>query len=67
MKEVKRGCDDAITGVKQEKGGTEGWTERKKKKEKKRVFFLAGVSLRTAVFFFGEGSHTPAHPSIKTL
>lgn len=39
MKEVKRGCDDAITGVKQEKGGTEGWTEKKKEEGKKTCFF----------------------------
>lgn len=60
---MKTWCDDAITGVKQERGGTQSKTEKKKK-------ISSGSFSRLSITynhrgFFGEGSHTPAHPPIK--
>ena len=59
---MKTWCDDAITGVKQERGGTE---EDRGKKKSQVVPFLAKVSLTTTGVFLERDPTHPLTPQLK--
>lgn len=63
---MKTWCDDAITGVKQEKGGNKEEESGKKGVSGGSFSRLVALTTRGLVFFLGDGSHTLLIPPIKT-